>query len=217
MKIRRLGLFGGTFNPVHYGHLRSAEEILEEFELEQVVFIPSADPPHKKKEGLLPATLRLKMLHLAIAENPRFSLSEVEMNRPGKSYSIETLTYFRKEVGTQAQLYFILGLDAFKEIATWKEYQGLFELCHFIIMTRPGFEKKFSSDLLPVELAGEFCYDEGQKGLAHRSGFFLYPREITALDISATKIRENLRAGRSIRYLLPPAVEAFIYQNRLYQ
>ncbi len=217
MKIRRLGLFGGTFNPVHYGHLRSAEEILEEFELEQVVFIPSADPPHKKKEGLLPASWRLKMLHLAIGDNPRFSLSEVEMNRPGKSYSIETLTHFRKEAGPQTQLYFILGLDAFKEIATWKEYASLFELCHFIIMTRPGFEKKFSPDLLPVELAGKFCYDEGQRGLVHRSGFLLYPKEITALDISATKIRENLRAGRSIKYLLPPAVEAFIYQNQLYQ
>lgn len=217
MRIRRIGLFGGTFNPIHYGHLRPAEEILGDFQLDQVVYIPSADPPHKKKEGILSASWRVKMLGLAIADNPHFSLSEVEVNRPGKSYSIETLTHFRKESGPQAQLYFILGLDAFKEIATWKEYESLFELCHFIIMIRSGFEKKFSPDLLPVELAEKFCYDGFQEAYWHSSGFRVYPKEITALDILATKIRENLRVGRSIRYLLPPAVEALIYQKKLYQ
>ena len=216
MKIRKIGLFGGTFNPIHYGHLRPAEEIFEAFQLDQVIFIPSADPPHKKKEGILPAPQRVEMVRLAIAGNPHFSLSPIEANRPGKSYSVETLGHFRRDLGPQAYLYFILGFDAFREIDTWKEYTRLFELCHFIIMTRPGFEKEFSPELLPVELAEKFCYDPKKGAYIHSSGFWIYPKEITALDISATKIRENLRAGLSITYLLPPAVEALIYQNKFY-
>jgi nicotinate-nucleotide adenylyltransferase len=217
MRSPKIGLFGGTFNPIHYGHLRSAEEIFEAFGLAEVIFIPSADPPHKKKENLLDAPLRVEMVKLAIADNPHFSLSEIELHRSGKSYSIETLAHFRENLGAQADLYFILGLDAFKEIRTWKEYADLFELSHFIIMTRPGLEKNFSLEFLPVELSRKFCYDAEKRAYLHSSGFWIYPREITALDISATKIRENLGAGRSIRYLLPPAVETFIYRNKLYQ
>jgi nicotinate-nucleotide adenylyltransferase len=140
----------------------------------------------------------------------------VELERPGTSYSIETIEHFRREFGPETLLYFILGLDAFLEIDTWKDYAGLFRLCHFVVMTRPGFEKKFSPEHLPVELAGHFCYDTRQMGYAHVSGFFVYPREITALDISSTRIRESLASGRSVRYLLPGSVEAFIRRNRLY-
>jgi nicotinate-nucleotide adenylyltransferase len=215
--MKKIGLFGGTFNPIHLGHLRSAEEICESCDLGRVIFIPSSSPPHKNKEELLPAPLRVEMVRLAIADNRRFSLSEVELQRPGKSYSVETIGYFRQQFGADAKLYFILGLDAFLEINTWKEYSALFSLCHFIVMTRPGFEKNFSPEYLPVELAASFCYDTQKGGYAHCSGFFVFPKEITALDISSTKIRENVQRGHSVKYLLPPSVEAFIYKNKLYQ
>ena len=215
--MRKIGLFGGTFNPIHLGHLRPAEEICDSFKLDQVIFIPASYPPHKQKEGIIPAALRLEMVRLAIADNPRFSVSEVELEREGKSYSIETIELFRQKFGTETHLYFILGLDAFLEIHTWKEYSALFGLCHFVVMNRPGFEKTFSSEHLPVELAGDFCYDNQKMGYAHVSGFFVYPREITALDISSTQIREFLQKGQSVKYLLPATVEMFIYRHRLYR
>ncbi len=215
--MKRIGLFGGTFNPIHLGHLRAAEEIREAFKLDPIIFIPASDPPHKKKGALLPGPLRGEMVRLAITDNSHFALSEVELRRPGKSYSIETIGYFRREFGPLAELYFVLGLDAFLEIDTWKESSSLFCLCHFIIMTRPGLEKDFSGEYLPVDLADNFCYDAQRKGYAHSSGFLVYPKEITALDISSTRIRKNLQNGRSVKYLLPAAVEAFIDQQKLYR
>jgi nicotinate-nucleotide adenylyltransferase len=182
-----------------------------------MIFIPSSSPPHTKKEGILDPHFRAEMVRLAVSDNPRFSLSGVELDRPGKSYSIETIEYFRRQFGPGTHLYFIVGLDAFLEINTWKEYASLFGLSHFVVMTRPGFEKKFSREHLPVELADEFCYDTQKGGYVHASGFLVYPAEITGLDISSTRIRESLREGKSIRYLVPPAVEAFIQTNHLYR
>jgi len=215
--MKKIGLFGGTFNPIHLGHLRSAEEICESFELNRVIFIPASDPPHKDKGDILPARLRAEMVRLAIADNSRFAFSEVELRRPGKSYSVETIAHFRQEFGPETQLYFILGLDAFLEISTWKEYAALFALCHFIVMTRPGFEKNFIPEHLPVEMAKDFCYDPQRDGYAHPSGFFIFPKEITALDISSTKIRENIRKRRTVKYLLPEPVETFISEHNLYR
>jgi len=215
--MKKIGLFGGTFNPIHYGHLRAAEETFEAFGLERVIFIPSCYPPHKETKGLAPASFRAEMVRRAIANNPHFSLSEVEIRRLGRSYSVETITHFRQLFATENDLYFILGLDAFLEIGTWKEYAALFRLCHFLIMNRPGGGKTFSSEHLPVELAANFCYDAKRGGYVNDSGFGVFPLEITALDISATKIRESLRNGRSVKYLLPPAVEDFIYDRKLYQ
>jgi len=215
--MKKIGLFGGTFNPIHYGHLRSAEEIHESFQLDQIIFIPSAYPPHKKIEGILPASFRVAMVQAAIAGNPHFALSEVEACRKGKSYSVETIGHFLRQFGWEADLYFILGLDAFLELNTWKQYSDLFQLSHFIVMTRPGFEKKFSAEHLPVDLAGYFCYDEEKAGYIHRSGYGVFPKEITALDISSTKIRGNFQRGLSVKYLLSPVVEEFICRNKLYQ
>lgn len=215
--MKKIGLFGGTFNPIHLGHLRSAEEISESFELGQVIFIPASYPPHKEKGNILPPSLRAQMVRLAIADNPRFAFSEVELRRPGKSYSVETITHFRQQFGPDTELYFILGLDAFQEINTWKEYAALFTLCHFIVMTRPGFEKNFTPEHLPVEMAKDFWYDPKRGAYAHRGGFFVFPKEITALDISSTKIRENICKHHSVKYLLPEPVEVFINQNNLYR
>jgi nicotinate-nucleotide adenylyltransferase len=215
--MKKIGLFGGTFNPIHYGHLRAAEEIGESFSLNKIIFIPASDPPHKNRRETIPPVFRLKMVRLAIVDNPRFSLSDVEIKRAGKSYSVETIRSFVQHFGPRISIYFILGGDAFREIHTWKNYLQLFHLCHFIIMTRPGFGKNFSHRNLPVELGEDFCYDAQRKGYVYRSGFCVFPKEITALDISSTKIRENFLKGRSAKYLMPPAVEAFIYQHKLYQ
>ncbi len=215
--MKKIGLFGGTFNPIHLGHLRAAEEIRENFDLDQMIFIPASYPPHKPKVAVPAASLRVEMVRLAIEDNPHFALSEVELKRPGKSYSIETIKHFRQKFGLRASLYFLVGLDAFLEIHTWKDYGALFSHCHFVILSRPGLEKKFSAKHLPVELAGDFCYDAEKGGYAHRSGFFVFPREITALDISSTKVRENIQKGRSIKYLLSSPVEDFIRSHKLYQ
>jgi nicotinate-nucleotide adenylyltransferase len=214
--LKKIGLFGGTFNPIHFGHLRAAEEVRQIFELHQVIFIPASYPPHKKKvDGR--ASSRLEMVRLAIQGNPSFSVSDVELQRPGKSYSVETIRFFRQKFGLKASLFFIVGLDAFLEIHTWKDYAALFELSHFVVMSRPGLEKKFSPEHLPVELAQDFCYDDRKRGYAYRSGFCVFPREITALDISSTEIRKSFREGRSVRYLLPFSVEDYIRSCKIYR
>jgi nicotinate-nucleotide adenylyltransferase len=215
--MKKIGLFGGTFNPIHYGHLRPAEEIGALLGLDPVIFIPVSDPPHKEKKDLLPAPVRAEMVRLAIADNPRFSFSDAEIARPGKSYSVETIPYFQRLWGEEAELFFILGLDAFLEIGTWKDPATLFTLCHFVILTRPGFDKFFTPEHLPVDLARDFCYDPKKDGYMHKSGFGVFPREITALDISSTRIRQIVRGGGSIRYLVPPAVENFVAAQRLYR
>jgi nicotinate-nucleotide adenylyltransferase len=225
---RRIGLFGGTFNPIHLGHLRGAEEIREFFELDQVIFIPAALPPHKVAEEVIEAKHRLEMVRRATATNPFFSTTDIELSRPDKSYSIDTIRYFRER--SQEVFFFILGRDAFVEIGTWKEFQHLFSLCNFIVMTRPGFQKTLSTPVqvpasrsgrgvespLPEVLVPVFRYDQEVKTWIHPSGHTLHFQEITVLDISSTKVRELIERGESVRYLVPGGVEAYIQENGLY-
>jgi nicotinate-nucleotide adenylyltransferase len=213
----RIGIFGGTFNPIHLGHLRAAEEIRERFNLERVIFIAAAVPPHKEVEGGIPGEHRLEMVRLAISDNPHFVTSDIELKRPGKSYSIGTIQFFREKYGSDSEMFFILGMDAFLEIGTWKSFQELFSLCHFIVMTRPGFDKPFSARVLPPEVADTFVADEQGDRFIHRDGYFIYLQGVTFLDISSTKIREETREGRSMRYLLPPEVERYIKQHHFYR
>ncbi len=214
-KKKRIGLFGGTFNPIHLGHLRGAEEIRDAFCLNEVIFIPSAIPPHKAMEEIIDAKHRLEMVKLAIASNPCFSISEIELSRHGKSYSIDTLRHFCR--GNRDVFYFILGGDAFVEIETWKDFQSLFALCNFIVMARPGFEKTPVVSRLPSSLTPAFQYDLETKAWVHLSGNRLYFKEISFLDISSTKIRELIEKGESVRYLVPPETEAYIHQHGLYR
>jgi nicotinate-nucleotide adenylyltransferase len=211
---RRIGLFGGTFNPIHIGHLRGAEEIREAFGLQQVIFIPAATPPHKVTEEVIEAKHRLEMVRLATTNNPFFSTTDIELSRPEKSYSIDTIRYFRERYPDI--FFFILGRDAFLEIETWKEFQHLFSLCNFIVMTRPGFQKTLSTSPLPEALVPVFRYDQEIKGWIHTSGHTLHFKDITVLDISSTKVRELIERGESVRYLIPGEVEAYIQKNRLY-
>ena len=213
----RIGIFGGTFNPIHLGHLRAAEEIRERFDLERVIFIAAAVPPHKEVENGIPGEHRMEMVRVAISGNPYFSPSDIELKRPGKSYSIGTIQFLKERYGSDSDMFFILGMDAFLEIGTWKSFQELFSLCHFIVMTRPGFDQPFSATILPPEIADAFVYDEGGGRFIHRDGYSIYLQGVTFLDISSTKIREAVRKGRSVRYLLPREVERYIKRHHFYR
>ena len=152
----RLGLFGGTFNPMHYGHLRSAEEVCQALGLTRLWFIPAGQPPHKTAQGITPFEVRLEMSRLAVGNHPVMSVSDLEGQRPGRSYSIETLRQISQEVGPAWELYFILGLDAILEIATWRDYKDLFTLSHFVVLDRPGYDRQRLGEVLLREVHPRF-------------------------------------------------------------
>jgi nicotinate-nucleotide adenylyltransferase len=213
---RRLGLFGGTFNPIHYGHLRSAEEVCQALALTRLWFIPASYPPHKNAQGITPFEVRLEMSRLAVGDHPVMSVSDLEGRRPGRSYSIETLRQIRGEVGPTWELYFILGLDAILEIATWKDYQDLFTLSHFVVLDRPGYDRQRLAEVLLGAVHPLFRPLTVERGFQHPSGYKVVFQETTLMDISGTGIREMVRYGRSIRYLLPEAVREYIITHKLY-
>ncbi|MBM2838991.1 MAG: nicotinate (nicotinamide) nucleotide adenylyltransferase [Deltaproteobacteria bacterium] len=154
----KIGIFGGTLNPIHFGHLRTAEEVREAFSLDKVLFVPSAFPPHKRKEDMETPYERIEMTRIAIEGNPYFDFSDMEVKRGGFSYSVDTVDEVTKRL-PEAEIYFILGVDAFFEIDSWKEYRRFLSLCNFIIVTRPGYEKKSLGESLPLEVRSDFCYD----------------------------------------------------------
>lgn len=213
---QRLGVFGGTFNPVHLAHLRCAEELAETLRLDRVLFIPSASPPHKKPAGLARAHHRLAMVRLAVTGNPRFQASAVEIERGGRSYSVDTLRHLRQRSSPAAEFFFLVGLDAFRELETWKEHAEIFSLAHVVVATRPPDVASPTRSLLPIAVRDRFCYDPSSEGFINRSGNRVLFRHVTALDISASAIRARLARGQSVRYLLPPAVHRYIAAHGLY-
>jgi nicotinate-nucleotide adenylyltransferase len=216
-KPQRLGLFGGTFNPIHYGHLRAAEEVVETLGLGQIWFIPAALPPHKSPSDVTSFEVRLAMTRLAVGRHPRLAVSDVEGRRPGKSYTIDTLHHFREELGPQGELNFILGMDSMLEIATWKDYRELFTLSHFVVLDRPGYDRDRLGEVLIQQVHPDFQPLPVGEGFQHPSGYRVLVLGATLMDISATRIRDLVRAGRSIRYLLPERVRRFILKNNLYR
>jgi nicotinate-nucleotide adenylyltransferase len=210
---RRLGIFGGTFNPIHLAHLRSAEEVREAQRLDGVLFVPSATPPHKRKYGLVSAEHRLSMVRLAIAGNPYFKVSTIEIDRPGRSYSVDTLRALRTRMSS-ISFTFIMGLDAFREIDTWKEYERVFELADLVVTSRPPLGEPELRRALPVAVRARVCYRNGQ--LEHRTGNRIIFQRVSGLDISASAIRQRCRRGLSIRYLVPAVVERYITRHGLY-
>ena len=208
----KIGIFGGTFDPVHTGHLRVAEEVRESFSLERIVFVPVLMPPHKRDYRIAEADDRLHMLRAGTRGNRFFQTSETEIRRGGVSYTIDTLKGFEKRFG---EVYFLIGIDAFSEIDTWHAYRELFRHAHFIVMTRPTRNQSSLLNLLPRDIQDEVrALDENI--LEHTSGKRIYLRGITQLDISSTKIKELLKNGRSVRYLVPGPVERYIHQRGLY-
>ncbi len=208
---------GGTFNPVHLGHLRAAEEVAESLQMAQVIFMPAAIPPHKSEVGLVSFSHRWRMLELAVTGNPLFSLSDLEYQRPGKSYSVETLTQLSSQYSEAEELYFVLGLDAFLELPTWKSYRELLTLCHFVVVARPGFPRESLHTLLKTKVSDNYSFDSKVQGYIHPDHHIVYYREITLLDISSSYIRKLLGDNRSVRYLVPENVEQYIHQHGLYQ
>jgi len=212
----KIGIFGGTFDPIHWGHLRSAEEVGETYRLNRVYFVPASLPPHKRGRTTPPARDRLQMVRLAVARNPRFSVSTVELARPGLSYSIDTIREFVAKLKKTDSLYFIIGLDAFREIGTWKDFAEIFSLCNFIVTSRPGSKENDPLKGTGVAVKKLFCYDFKRKNYRHRSGTRVHFIELTDIAISASEIRALVRQGKSIRYLVPSAVEKFIERRGLY-
>ena len=211
----KIGILGGTFNPIHNAHLRIAEESRDLFDLSRVIFIPAATPPHKPLVGELSFASRLEMARLATADNPYFTVSDMEGVRGGRSYSIDTLRALALEF-PQDELFFIVGADSFNDISTWHQYADIFTLCNVICVQRPGATIGSLEKALPVAMALEFCYDAQAERLSHSSGHGVYALDGVLLDISSSEIRLLARAGRSIRYLLPDAVEHYIKEQRLY-
>ena len=212
-----IGILGGTFDPIHFGHLRLAEELSHTLKLGAVRFVPSGTPPHRAAPHAAPAH-RVAMARLAVAGNPLFTLDEREIRRSGPAYSFDTLTEIRAEVGAAQPLALLLGADAFLEFATWHRWHELFGLAHIAVAHRPGFPVERWRDAMPQPLAREYAARLMQQPLAAHlapgGGIVVIP--FTALDISATSIRELIRAGGSPRYLLPDPVLDYIRTENLY-
>jgi nicotinate-nucleotide adenylyltransferase len=195
---RRLGVMGGTFDPIHYGHLTTAEEALGQFSLDEVVFVPTGMPWMKEERDVSPAEHRYLMTVIATASNPRFRVSRIEIDREGPTYTVETLRTLAAE-NLDAELYFITGADAMLEIFEWKDTDEVLSLAHFIAATRPGYDLTRFEALTPTR---------------HPNVSLM---NIPALAISSTDLRERVHGGRPIRYLVPEGVKSYIEKAALYR
>jgi len=218
MRKDRIGVFGGTFNPIHNGHVKAALQVQKTFLLDKVLVIPSYIPPHKGIPNVAPPEHRLQMIKLAVASYPRFIPSSVEIEAKGKSYSILTLKKLRHQFpGTL--MFFILGIDAFLEIDTWREYEKVLEQCHFIVISRPGYSLHDAKKLLGGKYKGRMIQVSGAAELSEMMGLpsKIYLMSIDALDIASKDIRRMVRKGESITGLVAEDVKEYIHRHNLYQ
>lgn len=213
---RSVGILGGTFDPIHYAHLRLAEEAADALALTQVRFIPARIPPHRATPRVTAAD-RLEMTRLACAGNPRFFVDDRECRRQGPSYTVDTLQELRQELGSEPPLCLLLGVDAFLALHTWSRWETLFELAHLVIAHRPGFALDVAE--MPPALADQFQRRRASavSQLSESGAGRLWPQPITPLDISATAIRATIRGELSPRYLLPDSVLDYIHRHTLYK
>ena len=213
---RPIGILGGTFDPIHYGHLRLAEEMLELAGLQQIRFIPTGTPPHRDAPQVT-AVQRSEMVRLAIEGHPAFVLDEREVKRERKCYTVDTLRELRAELGEQQPLCLLMGGDAFLQLHSWHEWEALFGLAHIVVGYRPGYtiEERIESapEVLREQYRERLCASDTLRNRPHGGIAVL---GIPKLEISATVIRSRLAENRSIRYLLPQAVAKYIHQHNLY-
>jgi nicotinate-nucleotide adenylyltransferase len=222
-RTERIGLFGGTFNPFHIGHLKVARDVLRQFGLSRVYFIPSAQPPHKASDPLVPAMDRYEMVSLGLSGDPAFLPCDVEIKRTGPSYSIDTVAFFKSTLDQSVQLYFILGIDAFLEIGTWKDCRKLFEQISFIIMTRPGKANdtadliKLAGDYARAYLSDQYRSDERGSALIHPTLQPIYLSKVSPVEIASSQIRRMISHGETAEQWLVPAVADYIREKGLYR
>ncbi len=224
----RLGVIGGTFNPIHYGHLVAANEAWEAFALDTVIFVPAAVPPHKDLAEIIDPRHRLMMAILATVSHPHFVVSSVEIERPGASYTVDTIAQLKGRYPEPPTVYFILGIDAFLEIASWRQPDVLLGSCHTIVTSRPGhnLHERVANPLRELSrmyprlifdpLAGEGPLDSPGFRVCG-TPYQIFLQEVSGLDISSTDIRQRVKTGRSLRYLLPDSVDAYIRKYQLYR
>ncbi|MBN2260329.1 MAG: nicotinate-nucleotide adenylyltransferase [Clostridiales bacterium] len=200
---KKIGLMGGTFDPIHYGHLVLAEQVRSNLDLDAIYFVPSGRPPHKDGNKITDKNLRLAMVKLAIADNEYFKIFDYELKKEEKTFTVDTVKAFKDMIDSKAVLYFITGADQLMKIESWKEYEKLFEEIIFVGASRPGNDD--------VQLIQQIHYlkDNYHARILHV--------EVPALAISSTDIRNRIREGNSIKYLLPDRVEQFIIENKLYK
>ena len=198
----KLGILGGTFDPIHYGHLIAAQEVLWALGLEQVLFVPAGVPPHKPGAIVSPAHHRVAMVELAVRGNPSFVVSRVDVDRPGPAYSVDMVRLLREERGPEAEFYFIVGLDSLNDILTWHDPQRLISLAMLAVVMRPGYPMP---DLARLE--------RSVPGISQRVCFVPMPE----IGISSSDLRHRVAIDQPIRYQLPEAVEAYIYRQGLYR
>lgn len=199
--MKRIGIFGGTFNPIHNGHIAIAEKAMEQFVLDQVVFVPSGLPPHKTKAEIIDKEDRFNMIEMVLSGHKHFSVSRVEMDRPGYSYAVDTFKAFHKKFGKKAKLFYIMGLDSINDILNWRKPLDLFKFCEFVVATRPGNSLRIFKRLVkfpPLQ----------------REVDKIHLMEVN-INISATEIRSRIKAGKKITKMVHPKVKEYIRKEDL--
>lgn len=199
----RIALMGGTFDPIHYGHLIAAETVRFALNFDKVIFLPARTPPHKQKIIVSDARHRYAMVEMATISNPYFEVSSMELNREGSTYTVDTIRELRSKLGWDAEIFFIIGSDAVFEILTWKNPEELLSMCSFVAVTRPGYDK-------------DKLYSRIEE-LKKQYNSSIIPVEIPAYAISSSEIREKAANGESIKYMVPESVEYYIKKNNLYR
>lgn len=198
--MKNIGIMGGTFNPIHIGHLIAAEEVSVKMGLDNIIFIPTGNPPHKNKNIILPALHRLEMVNLAIKNNDKFQISEMEINREGKTYTYDTLLELHN-LYSDSELFFIIGYDTLKELGTWRSIGEVCKLCSFIVVNRNNDRGDMEKSI---------------KENKEKYNAKIHIVDIPNIEVSSTDIRSRKEAGESIKYLVPESVENYIIKNDLY-
>lgn len=217
MKKEKIGIFGGTFNPIHLGHVRAALKVQEVFSLDKVLLIPSYIPPHKGVPDIASPFHRMRMVGLAVAPYPRIVPSSVEIQAKGKSYSILTLEKLKGHY-PDSSMFFILGVDAFLEIDTWRDHEKVLEQCHFIVISRPGYKLEDAINVLGEAYRERMVFDFNRNDLGKIGGenYRIFLLSLPSLDIASKDIRKKVKNGESITGLVPESVEKYIVSKKLY-